>query len=83
MVQPGQNLSPWRPDRQPPILDDLIGLIDAGDQLGEVAGDEHHHYGGEESGHGGVSAVVGRDRVVEAVGTGMEIKVTKKLNKKR
>ena len=69
MVEPGQNLSPGGPDYQLPVIDHLVGLVGVGDQLGGVAAEEDHHYGGEEGGHGVVSPVVDRDGVMKDGGS--------------
>ena len=66
MVQPRENFCPRRPDYQLPVVDHLVSLVGVCDQLGGVAAEEHQHYGGEESGHGGVPAVVNGYRVVKA-----------------
>ena len=58
MVPPREHLRPGWPHNQLLVDDHLVGLEGAGDQLGGVAAEEHQHYGGEESGHGGVPAVV-------------------------
>ena len=57
MVYLGENLSPCWPLHKLAVFDHLVGLVGVGDQLGGVAADEDHHYGGEEGGHGIVSSV--------------------------
>ena len=72
MVPPREYLCPWRPDHKLPIVDHLVGLVGVGDQLGGVAAEEDHHYGGEEGGHGRVTAMMSRYGVVEHGGSGVE-----------
>ena len=66
MVPPGENFCPGWPHDQLLVVDHLVGLVGAGDQLGGVAAEEHQHDGGEKGGHGGVAPVMCRDGVVQA-----------------
>ena len=65
MVPPGENFCPGWPHDQLLVVDHLVGLVGAGDQLGGVTDEEHQHNGGEEGGHGGVATVVSGYRIVE------------------
>ena len=73
MVPPGENFCPGWPHDQLLVVDHLVGLVGAGDQLGGVAAEEHQHYGGEKGGHGGVAAVVSGYRVVEYCRSGSKL----------
>ena len=69
MIPSRENFCPGWPKHQLLVVDHLVGLVGAGDQLGGVAAEEHQHYRGEKGGHGGVPAVVSGYRVVEAGGS--------------
>ena len=43
MVPPGENFCPGWPHDQLLVVDHLIGLVGAGDQLGGVTAEEHQH----------------------------------------
>ena len=65
MVPLRKNICPKRPSYESTIADHLIGFVDVGDELGGVAKKKHDDNGGKEGDHGGVSSVIGGDRVVQ------------------